>query len=78
MSIKSSFRKSFFRLLIAITVVLCFTPSIKLAYGQVNLGVGPTVSISADTTDQQIFDQAGVTLTIENGATITKAGNQAV
>ena len=77
MSIKSSFRKSFFRLLIAITVVLCFTPSIKLAYG-VNLGVGPTVSISADTTNPQIFDQAGVTLTIENGATITKTGNKAV
>jgi hypothetical protein len=61
--------------------MLCFTPSIKLAYG-VDIGGGtgtpPTVTISADTTDPQTFDQPGVTLTIDNGATITKSGNQAV
>ena len=76
MSIKVSLRKSFFRLLVAITVVLCFTPSIKLAYG-VDIGAGPTVTISADTTNQQTFDQAGVTLTIDNGVTLRKTNNQA-
>ena len=45
---------------------------------RLTLGTPPTVTISADTTDQQTFDQPGVTLIIDNGATITKTGNQAV
>ena len=75
MSIKVSFRKSFFRLLTAITVVLCFTPSIKLAFGA---NVATDTTLTADTTDQQVFTAAGKTLTIGNGVTLSKSGNKAV
>ena len=61
MSIKVSFRKTFFRLLTAITVVLCFSPSLVLA-----VDISSDTTISSDvTTQQKIQTNDDVTLTID-------------
>ena len=60
-----SFRKSFFRLIIAIAVGAYFAPSVALA---VNVTADKT--ISADTTVQQRITADNVTVTIDNNATV--------
>ena len=72
MSFKVSFRKSFFRLLVAITVVLCFSPSLVLA-----VSITSDTTISSDvTTQQKIQTNDDVTLTID--AEINFNNNNAV
>ena len=53
MSFKVSYRKSFFRQLVAIAVAVCFTPSVVLAV-DITSGNSP-YSTTADNTDQHIL-----------------------
>ena len=71
MSIKVSFRKNFFRLLVAITVVLCFSPSLVLA-----VDITSDTTISSDVTTQQKITADDVTVTID--AEINFNNNNAV
>ena len=76
MNFKVSYRKRFFRLLLAVALVLCFLPSIVLA-GSVNVTGDKT--ISADVADtQQKFTAVNKTLTINSGITLNRAGNNTV
>lgn len=76
MSIKVSFRKSFFRLLTAIMMVLYFAPSIKLAYG-ITFTADKTITTNV-TVQQKFLTNTGLTLTIEEGASVIRNGNAGI
>ena len=76
MSFKVPFRKTIFRLLTAIMMVLYFAPSIKLAYG-VTFTADKTITTN-ETVQQKFLTNTGLTLTIEDGASVIRNGDAGV
>ena len=75
MSFKVSYRKSFFRQLVAIAVAVCFTPSVVLAV-DITSGNSP-YSTTADNTDQHIL-KTNNDISLTNDFVINFDGNSAV
>ena len=75
MSFKVSYRKSFFRQLVAIAVAVCFTPSVVLAV-DITSGNSP-YSTTADNTDQHIL-KTNNDISLTNDFVINFNGNSAV
>ncbi len=78
MSFKVSYRKSFFRLLVAITVALCFSPSAVLAATDTHNTAAATVTIGAGTTTNNKQSITADDVTLENSGVIDFTGNSAV
>ena len=77
MSLKASFRKRFFRLLIAVAVAVCFSPSVALAV-DITSGNSPYTHSGTSTSAHVIDKNDEGNITMTNDGTITKTGNNAV
>ena len=77
MSFKVSYRKSFFRLLVAVAVGVCFSPSVALAV-DITSGNSPYTHSGTSTSAHVIDKNDEGNITMTNDGTITKTGNNAV